>query len=111
MLLEGAPDFEQKITWQCANDRIWEVAGRSTGLKANDDAQTIGILRLLEGVLENVKDVYWRPKEMALIPYILKENAKGYPCSVLLVFSQSYVKHDLRKNKIVVVSTTSFFRY
>jgi hypothetical protein len=30
------------------------------------------------------------------------------PCSVFLAFSQSYVKHDLRKNKIVVVSTTIF---
>jgi hypothetical protein len=29
----------------------------------------------------------------------------GSSCSVLLVFSQSYVEHDLRKNKIVV----SFF--
>jgi hypothetical protein len=26
----------------------------------------------------------------------------GSPCSVLLTFSQSYVEHDLRKNKIVI---------
>jgi hypothetical protein len=30
------------------------------------------------------------------------ENAKSSPRSVLLLFSQSYVKHDLRKNKIAV---------
>jgi hypothetical protein len=28
--------------------------------------------------------------------------------SVLLTFSQSYVKYDLRKNKIVVAPTTDF---
>jgi hypothetical protein len=28
--------------------------------------------------------------------------ARGSPRSVLLAFSQSYVKYDLRKNKIVV---------
>jgi hypothetical protein len=39
------------------------------------------------------------------------ENAKGSPYSVLLSFSQSYVKHDLRKNKIVVASITDFFRH
>jgi hypothetical protein len=26
------------------------------------------------------------------------------------VFSQSYIKYDLRKNKIVVASTTGFFK-
>jgi hypothetical protein len=31
--------------------------------------------------------------------------ARGSSCSVLLTFSQSYVEHDLRENKIVV----SFF--
>jgi hypothetical protein len=35
----------------------------------------------------------------------------GSPHSVLLAFSQTYVKHDLRKNKIVVASTTGFFRH
>jgi hypothetical protein len=45
---------------------------------------------------------------MALIPLIMtkKKKKKGFamgsPCSVLLSFSQSYVEHDLRKNKIVV---------
>jgi hypothetical protein len=39
------------------------------------------------------------------------ENVRGSPRSVLLTFSQSYVKHDLKKNKILVVSTTGFFRY
>jgi hypothetical protein len=28
--------------------------------------------------------------------------ARGSPRSILLAFSQSYVEHDLRKNKIVV---------
>jgi hypothetical protein len=42
--------------------------------------------------------------------YIM-ENARGSPCSVLLALSQSYVKHDLRKNKIVMASTTGFFRH
>jgi hypothetical protein len=32
-----------------------------------------------------------------------KEFAKGSSCSVLLTFSQSYVEHDLRKNKIVIL--------
>jgi hypothetical protein len=31
-----------------------------------------------------------------------KGFARGFPCSILLVFSQSYVEHDLRKNKIVI---------
>jgi hypothetical protein len=35
----------------------------------------------------------------------MKGFARGSPRSVLLAFSQSYVKYDLRKNKIVV----SFF--
>jgi hypothetical protein len=30
---------------------------------------------------------------------------------LFLVFSQSYIEHDLRKNKIVVTSITGFFRY
>jgi hypothetical protein len=30
---------------------------------------------------------------------------------LLIVFSQTYVKHDLRKNKIVVASTTSFLKH
>jgi hypothetical protein len=29
--------------------------------------------------------------------------ARGSPCSILLAFSQSYVKYDLRKNKIIVL--------
>jgi hypothetical protein len=40
-----------------------------------------------------------------------KENVKGSPRSVLLAFSQFYVKHNLRKNKIVVASTTGFFMH
>jgi hypothetical protein len=32
----------------------------------------------------------------------IKGFARGSPRSVLLAFSQSYVEHDLRKNKIVV---------
>jgi hypothetical protein len=32
----------------------------------------------------------------------------GFFRSVLLAFSQSYVEHDLRKNKILVASTTVF---
>jgi hypothetical protein len=36
-------------------------------------------------------------------PHILKRFARGSPRSVLLAFSQSYVEHDLRKNKIVVL--------
>jgi hypothetical protein len=39
------------------------------------------------------------------------KNTRGSPHSVLLAFFQSYVKHDLRKNKIVMASTTGFFRY
>jgi hypothetical protein len=39
------------------------------------------------------------------IQFLKKENAKGF----LLIFSQSYVKNDLRKTKIVVVFTTGFF--
>jgi hypothetical protein len=31
--------------------------------------------------------------------------------SVLLTFFQTYVKHELRKNKIIVEFTTDFFRY
>jgi hypothetical protein len=38
-----------------------------------------------------------------------KENARSSPCSILLAFSQSYVKYDLRKNKIVAAFTTGFF--
>jgi hypothetical protein len=37
-----------------------------------------------------------------------KENDRGSLHSILLAFSQSYVKHDLRKNKITVASTTLF---
>jgi hypothetical protein len=39
------------------------------------------------------------------------ENVRGSPRSVLLAFSQFYVKHDLRKYKIVVAFTTVFFRH
>jgi hypothetical protein len=31
-----------------------------------------------------------------------KSGDRGSPYSVLLVFSQSYIEHDLRKNKIAV---------
>ena len=40
-----------------------------------------------------------------------KENARGSPHNELLAFSQSSTEHDLRKNKIVVVFTTDFFRH
>jgi hypothetical protein len=33
----------------------------------------------------------------------------GSPPNVLIAFSQSYIEHDLRKNKIVVAVTTRFF--
>ena len=36
------------------------------------------------------------------------ENAKGSPYNILLAFSHFYVENDLRKNKIVVASTTGF---
>jgi hypothetical protein len=42
---------------------------------------------------------------------LIKENARDSPSSVLLAFSQSYVEHDLGKNKIVVASNTRFFRH
>jgi hypothetical protein len=35
--------------------------------------------------------------------------ARGYPHSVLLAFSQSYIEHDLRKNKIVIPFFFFFF--
>jgi hypothetical protein len=38
----------------------------------------------------------------------IREFARDSPHNVLLAFSQSYVKHDLRKNKIVVAPTTFF---
>jgi hypothetical protein len=34
--------------------------------------------------------------------YIYMGFVRGYLCSVFLTFSQSYIEHDLRKNKIVV---------
>jgi hypothetical protein len=37
-----------------------------------------------------------------VVAYFFSGFAKGSPHSVLLAFSQSYVEHDLRKNKIVV---------
>jgi hypothetical protein len=40
-----------------------------------------------------------------------KENARGSPYNVLLAFSHTYVKHDLRRKKIVMASTTRFFRH
>jgi hypothetical protein len=45
------------------------------------------------------------------LSHFLHENVRGFPHSVLLGFFQSYVKHDLRKNKIVVTSITDFFRH
>jgi hypothetical protein len=33
----------------------------------------------------------------------------GFLLSVLIAFSQPYVGHDLRKNKIVVAPITNFF--
>jgi hypothetical protein len=36
---------------------------------------------------------------------LYKGFVRDFSCSVLLVFSQSYVEYDLRKNKIVI----SFF--
>jgi hypothetical protein len=37
-----------------------------------------------------------------LISKIIKRFVRGSPRSVLLAFSQSYVEHNLRKNKIVI---------
>jgi hypothetical protein len=37
------------------------------------------------------------------------ENAMGFPRSILQECSQSYVKHDLRKYKIIATSTTGFY--
>jgi hypothetical protein len=45
------------------------------------------------------------------IRVFLWENIKGSPFNVLSAFSQFYIKHYLRKRKIVVASTTSFFRH
>jgi hypothetical protein len=36
---------------------------------------------------------------------------RGSSLIVLIAFFQSYVEHDLRKNKIVIVFTTGFFRH
>jgi hypothetical protein len=44
---------------------------------------------------------YFCPK-LGLSPYIIKRFARDSPYSVLLAFSQSYIEHDLRKNKIIV---------
>jgi hypothetical protein len=41
----------------------------------------------------------------AILNYIFKGFVRGCSCIVLLTFSQPYIEHDLRKNKIVV----SFF--
>jgi hypothetical protein len=46
-----------------------------------------------------------------IVQYFALENARGSPHSVLLAFSQTYVKLDLRKNKIVMAFTTGFFRH
>jgi hypothetical protein len=37
-----------------------------------------------------------------------KENIKGSSRNVLMTFSQSYIKHDLRKNKIVMLPPPLF---
>jgi hypothetical protein len=37
------------------------------------------------------------------LPYIIKGFARGSSHSVLLTFSQSYVKHNLKKKKIVIL--------
>jgi hypothetical protein len=39
------------------------------------------------------------------------KNVRGSLSSILLTFSQSYVEHDLRKNKIVVAFTIDFFKH
>jgi hypothetical protein len=46
-----------------------------------------------------------------VVPNFKKENAGGSPHNVLLTFFQTYIKHDLRKNKIVMASTIGFFRH
>jgi hypothetical protein len=46
-----------------------------------------------------------------VVPNFKKENARDSPHNVLLVFSQAYIKHYLRKNKIVMAFTIGFFRY
>jgi hypothetical protein len=43
--------------------------------------------------------------------YSIKENIRGSSRRFSWCSSQSYVKYNLRKNKIVVASTTDFFRY
>jgi hypothetical protein len=47
---------------------------------------------------------YWIHIKISLgqLPNPYLRVARGSPRSVLLVFSQSYVEHDLRKNKILV---------
>jgi hypothetical protein len=53
-----------------------------------------------------VKCSVFRRLSVKIIIFLLKLGfIRGSSCSVLIAFFQSYIKHDLRKNKIVV----SFF--
>jgi hypothetical protein len=45
------------------------------------------------------------------VSFSYEENVRDSLHSVLIAFSQSYVKHDLRKNKIVMAFTTPFFKH
>jgi hypothetical protein len=42
------------------------------------------------------------PRDLSLKAYFAWGFAKGSPYNVLLMFFQSYVEYDLRKNKIVI---------
>jgi hypothetical protein len=59
-------------------------------------------LKNFKNILISQKGCY---KLNKLIRVLVKGFARGSPRSVLLAFSQSYIEHYLRKNKIVV----SFF--
>jgi hypothetical protein len=42
-------------------------------------------------------------ENLSVLFLVLMEFVRGSSHSVLLTFSQSYVEHDLRKNKIIVL--------
>jgi hypothetical protein len=58
------------------------------------------LMVLFNGGGQIVRNCNW--KFMWLFYIFPKGFARGSPHSILLAFSQSYVEHDLRKNKIVV---------
>jgi hypothetical protein len=63
---------------------------RETDHWSNDSIIIINIIFILEGD--------WSTKQV-----FGRGFARGSPRSVFLAFSQSYVEHDLRKNKNIVV--------